>query len=51
VLGAHYTDLHQGKGLDPNDAVPGYETIEATALITKAGIVQTRREIVEVKQN
>ena len=36
--------------IDPNDLLPGYETIECTSLTTKMEELVTKREVVECKQ-
>lgn len=51
ILDVHYHNQHIEKKLNPNDIVPGYETIEQTALTTKTNVYHTKELIVEAKQN
>lgn len=50
-MSVHYHNLHVTHKLDPNDLVPGYETLQQTQLTTQNELIQTRANIVNYKQN
>ena len=51
MMQVHYHNLHVSNKIDPNDLLDGYETLESTALMTKASEAVTKRAIVEAKQS
>lgn len=50
-MSVHYHNLHVTHKLDPNDLIPGYETLGQTQLTTEKELAQTRANIVSYKQN
>lgn len=50
-MSVHYHNLHVSLKLDPNDLVPGYETLQETQLTTQSELLLTRANIVNYKQN
>lgn len=49
-MGQHYHHLHSTNTLNPNDIVPGFETLESTVATVAAELANTKANIVAYKQ-
>jgi hypothetical protein len=50
VMSVHYHNLHVTLKVDPNDLVPGYESLASTQATTERETCETRARIVGFKQ-